>query len=102
MGNKSDLYAKEEVKEKEGKEFARSIGALFMLTSCLNNSNVTELFEHLGGIYHEKYSNRKLNGDADGKEPNKGQPMVIDEQPKGVKLNDKQFSDDDRKDKCKC
>ena len=102
MGNKSDLYAKEEVKEKEGKEFARSIGALFMLTSCLINSNVTELFEHLGGIYLGEYSIRELNGDADGEEPNKGQPMVIDEQPKGVKLNDKQFSDDDRKDKCKC
>lgn len=102
MGNKSDLYAREQVKEKEGKEFAKSIGALFMLTSCLTNSNVTELFEHLGGIYLGEYSIKELNGDTDGEEPAKAEPKVIDEQPKGVKLNNKQLTDEQKKDKCKC
>ena len=90
------------MKEKEGKEFAKSIGALFMLTSCLTNSNVTELFEHLGGIYLGEYSIKELNGDTDGEEPVKAGPKVIDEQPKGVKLNNKQLTDEQRKDKCKC
>lgn len=65
VGNKSDLYSKEQVKEKEGKNFAQSIGALFKLTSCLNNSNVKELFEELGGVYLGLYSIKKLNGEED-------------------------------------
>ena len=69
VGNKSDLYAREQVKEKEGKDFAKSIGILFKLTSCLNNSNVTELFEELGGIYLGLYSIKKLKK-KHGKEEN--------------------------------
>lgn len=55
----------EQVTEKEAKEFAKKIGALFKLTSCLNNSNVTELFEELGGIYLGLYSIKQLNGEED-------------------------------------
>ena len=55
----------ETVTEKEAKDFAKSIGALFKLTSCLSNSNVTELFEELGGIYLGLYSIKKLNGEED-------------------------------------
>ena len=33
VGNKSDLYIREEVKEKEAKEYAKEIGAVFQLTS---------------------------------------------------------------------
>ena len=47
VGNKIDLYLEETVKEKEGKEYADSIGALFKLTSAKNNpkefSNFIEL-----------------------------------------------------------
>lgn len=55
----------EEVKEEEARDFAKRIGALFKLTSCVSNSNVTELFEELGGIYLGIYSIKKLNGEED-------------------------------------
>lgn len=101
-GNKSDLYAKEEVKEKEGKEFAKQIGALFMLTSCLTNSNVTDLFEHLGGIYLGVYSIKELNGDTDEDDHVKEPPKVIENQPTGIHLNNKQPTKEENKEKSKC
>lgn len=97
------MYAKEAVKEKEGKAFAKEIGALFMLTSCLTNSNVTELFEHLGGIFLGEYTIRELNGDADGEEEQVKEPQKVEvNQPNGIKLNNNQLTDEQKKDKCKC
>ena len=52
-----------------------------MLTSCLTNSNVTDLFEHLGGIYLGVYSIKELNGDTDGDDHVKEPPKVIENQP---------------------
>ena len=47
-GNKSDLYDDEAVPEKEAREFADSIDAIFTLTSAQNNSGVNKLFENIG------------------------------------------------------
>ena len=47
-GNKSDLYDDEAVPEKEAREFAESVGAVFTLTSAQNNSGVNKLFENIG------------------------------------------------------
>ena len=47
-GNKSDLYEKEEVPEQEAREYAKSIGAIFCLTSAQTNSGIEELFEEMG------------------------------------------------------
>ena len=47
-GNKSDLYAKEEVKEAEAKAFAKEVGAIFQLTSCVRNAGINELIKALG------------------------------------------------------
>ena len=47
-GNKSDLYEKEEVPEQEAREFAKSIDAIFCLTSAQSNSGIEELFEEMG------------------------------------------------------
>ena len=47
-GNKSDLYAKEEVKEKEAKEYAKEIGAVYQLTSCMRNEGIRELMQTIG------------------------------------------------------
>ena len=47
-GNKSDLYEKEEVPEQEAREYAKSIGAIFCLTSAQSNSGINELFEEMG------------------------------------------------------
>ena len=50
-GNKSDLYDEEAVPEKEAREWAKSINAIFALTSAQNNSGVTKLFEDIGNKY---------------------------------------------------
>ena len=50
-GNKSDLYEKEEVPEQEARDFAKSIGAIFCLTSAQNNSGINELFRDLSKKY---------------------------------------------------
>ena len=50
-GNKSERYDEEAVSEQEAREFAKSIGAVFSLTSAQNNSGINELFKELGKKY---------------------------------------------------
>ena len=45
--NKNDLISERKVDEKEGKEFADSIGAYFASISCKNNTGIKEIFEKL-------------------------------------------------------
>ena len=52
-GNKCDLFEEEDVSEQEGKNFAKSIGAVFKLTSCKENIGVDELFQECGKKYLE-------------------------------------------------
>ena len=59
VGNKSDLYKNEQVKEEEGREYAKSINAIFMLTSCAENIGIVELFNECGIKYLE--SNNEIN-----------------------------------------
>ena len=73
-----------------------------MLTSCLTNSNVTDLFEHLGGIYLGVYSIKELNGDTDEDDHVKEPPKVIENQPTGIHLNNKQPTKEENKEKRKC
>ena len=47
-GNKSDLYESEEVPEKEAREYAQSINAVYSLTSAQNNTGIKQLFEDVG------------------------------------------------------
>jgi small GTP-binding protein len=47
-GNKCDLYEEEDVSEKEAREFAEQIGAVFELTSAQNNIGINELFLNCG------------------------------------------------------
>ena len=50
-GNKSDEYINEAVAEKEARDFAKSIGAAFSLTSAQNNSGINELIKNIGRKY---------------------------------------------------
>ena len=50
-GNKSDLYDEEAVSEQEARDYAKSIGAVFGLTSAQNNSGVNEIFKNLAIKY---------------------------------------------------
>ena len=56
VGNKYDLYETTQVDE-EGKNFAKSIGAIFQYTSAKNASGINELFNNIG----EKYFNPELD-----------------------------------------
>ena len=47
-GNKCDLYDNEAVPETEAREFAKSINALFTLTSAQNKQGVEDLFKNIG------------------------------------------------------
>ena len=60
-GNKSDLYDNEAVPEKEAREFAKSINAIYALTSAQNNSGVNKLFEDIGHKYLDPNFQEKVN-----------------------------------------
>ena len=62
-GNKSDLYDDEAVSEQEAREFAKSIGAVFSLTSAQNNSGINELFKNLA-IKFLNLNSRKMESDV--------------------------------------
>jgi Ras-related protein Rab-11B len=59
-GNKSDLYEEEAVPEQEAREYAKSIGAIYGLTSAQNNSGIAELFEDAGRKYLDPSFQQKI------------------------------------------
>ena len=72
-GNKCDLYEDEAVPEAEAREFAKSIGAIFGLTSAQNNTGINELFHDAGNKYLDPSFQQKLEGEKLEKENNEGQ-----------------------------
>ena len=65
-GNKCDKLEDEVVPKTEGEEFAKSIGAVFKLTSASRNLGINELFEELGKRYLIQ------NSDSNSKKKSKG------------------------------
>ena len=61
IGNKSDRYEEEEVKEEEAKEFAEKINSKFMLVSAKTGDNINYLFEILLREYLGPAFSCKLN-----------------------------------------
>ena len=88
-GNKCDLFQEEQVSEDEGKKFAKSIGAVFHLTSCKESIGIDELFEECGKKYLE--DNQMINDTNKGKE---GGNIVLD------KNNNKEAGSNNRRRKC--
>ncbi|KAJ3595143.1 hypothetical protein NHX12_004447 [Muraenolepis orangiensis] len=64
-GNKNDLGDIREVPMKEAKEFAESIGAIFIETSARNAVNVEELFEKISPFTDVVTTNLKLKNPSD-------------------------------------
>ena len=52
--NKCDLFQEEEVSKEEGEQYAKSIGAVFQLTSCAENIGIDDLFQECGDKYFEE------------------------------------------------
>ena len=67
-GNKSDLYDEEAVSEQEARDFAKSIGAVFGLTSAQGNTGINELFKDMA----LKFIN--VNSDINEQDSSKPQP----------------------------
>ena len=89
-GNKSDLYEREQVSEKEAREYAKSINAVFGLTSAQNNTGIDQLFEDIGIKFLEPNFQEKME------ENNKGKNMET-----SIKLNKKKIKKHDKEHKKK-
>jgi len=90
IGNKSDLYMEEKVEKDVAKEFAKSIGALFYMTSALSNQGINPLFEEIGRDYLNPICEKELNDKKIG----------IDN--KKIKLEDNQNDNQENKGKKRC
>ena len=60
-GNKCDLYEQEAVAENEAREYAKSINALFALTSAQNNTGVAKLFKDIGNKFLDPNFQNSVN-----------------------------------------
>ena len=90
-GNKNDMYEHEEVEENEGKDLAKSLGAIFQKTSAKESTGVEDLFSKIG----KKFLNP--NSSEGGSSGN----TKVDNKPKGQKLNaDKAKSGGERRGCC--
>ena len=89
-GNKSDLYEREQVSEKEAREYAKSINAVFGLTSAQNNTGIDQLFEDIGMKFLEPNFQEKME------ENNKEKNMET-----SIKLNKKKIKKHDKEHKKK-
>ena len=79
VGNKIDLEDNRQVEEKEGKEYAGKIGAIFMETSAKTGFNVEELFMNICCKLEEKNNNnlnQSLNIDETQRTRHRGLTVV--------------------------
>ena len=51
MANKSELYYDQRVDNKEGRNFAKKIGAIFQIISTISDIGVNDLFYNIGRTY---------------------------------------------------
>ena len=80
VGNKTDLFQREEVPENEARNFAKSINAGFHLVSCKDCVGIKDLFEDCGRKYLE--DNDLIKEDSNKKNKNK---IVLKEDKKSEK-----------------
>ena len=80
VGNKTDLFQREEVPENEARNFAKSINAGFHLVSCKDCVGIKDLFEDCGRKYLE--DNDFTKEDSNKKNKNK---IVLEKDKKSEK-----------------
>lgn len=87
VANKSDLYENEEVDEKEAREYAKSMNALFKKTSAKNAEGIENLFLKIGSIYISQEHNKSFNNNSNQKLKlnNSEQKNTIDQPSKAKK-----------------
>ena len=62
LGNKTDLEEKRQVLSDEGSQFALENGYIFLETSCMKNTNVSDAFETLIEITNRETKQRENAG----------------------------------------
>ena len=72
VGNKMDLYQKEEISEEMARSYAKSIRAGFHLISCMENVGIKDLFEDCGKKYLEVNGLTESNAKGKKNSKNKG------------------------------
>ena len=60
VGNKNDLINKKDVSEEDAEEFAKSIGAIFALTTATNYNSINVLFESIAKKILESTNDKKF------------------------------------------
>ena len=60
VGNKNDLINKKDVSEEDAEEFAKSIGAIFALTTATNYNSINALFESIAKKILESTNDKKF------------------------------------------
>ena len=102
VANKSDLYDNAAVKNEEGEEFAKSIGAIFQATSAKSDTGITNLFDNIG----QKYFNPNFDCTAIDKQQQeeylkkKSEEKQKKKKPQGIKLTAEPTSTDKKKKGC--
>ena len=89
--NKGDLYEQQQVSEKEGKEYAKQIGAILKETSACTGVGVNELFTALSNKFLDPNYIDKENEDDynENQEIRKNKTVVLD--PKKMKQDKNRF-----------
>ena len=102
VANKNDLYDTAQVSEQDGKEFARSIGAIFQSTSAKSDTGITTLFDNIG----QKYFNPDFDCTAADEKvqeeykKKKQEEKQKKKEPKGVKLSSEPTKTEKKKKCC--
>ena len=107
VANKYDLYDIQQVKDEEGKEFAKQINAIFHQTSAKSDIGINTLFEKIGKKYFEpNYDSNEIE-DKEKKEYEKKKleksqqkKVVNNNQNRGVKLGVNKNKENKKKSCC--
>ena len=100
-GNKSDLYDEEAVPEQEARDFAKSIGAVFCLTSAQDNKGIEELFKEIGKAYLDPNSRKKIPVTSNQKK-NLEQKPKEQQQQENIQISKKDVTKERKKKKGFC
>ena len=76
-GNKSDLYFKEQIREEDGRIFAKKIDAIYRLTSAKNGEGIKELFNEIEKKYFMKKNNNDNNNNNNENEDDNKKNIVL-------------------------
>ncbi len=106
VANKSDLYQESQIKDEEGKAFAKSINAIFQSTSAKSDIGINSLFENIGKKYFDPNfdSNENENKEKLEYEKKKTEKALKKAQPqtqnRGVKLTTTKSNNPQKKKGC--